>query len=237
MPNERYNQFGPWKPFPMPVVIPGAPINEGSMYSIEISEEWLPYVLGALKVLRQEQTWDTRDGDLLYWVRGQVDSLMGSIHEVLPVSDEPTGTVKMVAFSDVPDGWLPCDGTTVSRTTYADLFAVIGTSFGQGDGDTTFTLPYMVDRVPIGAGDLGGGGEVLIGDTGGEKTHALTVQELPSHHHSIYPHGTGSRYYLMYASNNAADVADNTVNSFDTGGGMAHNNMQPYVAFRFLIKT
>lgn len=67
----------------------------------------------------------------------------------------PTGAVIWYAGNSVPTGYLYCNGSAVSRTTYADLFAVIGTTFGAGDGSTTFNLPNLVDKWIKGSGTVG----------------------------------------------------------------------------------
>jgi microcystin-dependent protein len=88
-----------------------------------------------------------------------------------------TGEVKMWATATAPTGYLLCDGSVVSRTTYAALFAVIGTTFGAGDGSTTFKLPSFRDRMPIGAGAS------YSANTTGGSTDAVVV----SHTHSATP--------------------------------------------------
>jgi len=82
----------------------------------------------------------------------------------------------------VPSGWLLCDGAAVSRTTYAALFAVIGTDFGVGDGSTTFNLPDCRGRAIVGQ-DAGQAEFDTIGETGGAKTHTLVAGEMPAHTH------------------------------------------------------
>jgi len=76
-----------------------------------------------------------------------------------------TGTIKMWGTSSIPTGWLECDGSAVSRTTYSDLFDEIGTSFGIGDGSTTFNLPDLQDNVPVGKS-----GTKSLGSTGGSAS-------------------------------------------------------------------
>ena len=67
----------------------------------------------------------------------------------------PTGEIRWFAFNTVPDGYIICNGAKVSRTTYADLFAKIGTTFGSGDGSTTFNLPDLIDKFPEGSRTVG----------------------------------------------------------------------------------
>lgn len=88
------------------------------------------------------------------------------------------------AGTAAPEGYLMCDGAAVSRTTYATLFAVIGTTFGAGDGSTTFNVPDLSGRVPLGVSS-----SHLLGSTGGSETVTLTEQELPAHVHEVPQHG------------------------------------------------
>lgn len=94
------------------------------------------------------------------------------------------GEIYMYGGNAAPAGFLICDGSAVSRTTFADLFSVIGSTFGDGDGETTFNLPDLTGRVVVGA-SIGN----PIGTAGGEETHVLVVGEMPSHSHNIQSHG------------------------------------------------
>jgi len=98
-------------------------------------------------------------------------------------SISPTGTVADYAGSSVPSGWLECAGTAVSRTTYAALFAAIGTTWGSGDGSTTFNLPDFRGRARIGKGTGSGLTARSLAATGGVETHPLTEAELATHTH------------------------------------------------------
>lgn len=104
--------------------------------------------------------------------------------ESAPVIQAIPGLIEPFAGSTVPAGYLLCDGAAVSRTTYATLFAVIGTTFGAGDGSTTFNVPDLSGRVPLGASSTH-----LLGSTGGSETVTLTEQELPAHVHEVPQHG------------------------------------------------
>lgn len=96
-----------------------------------------------------------------------------------------TGEFRMGGWSAAPAGWLACDGSAVSRTTYAALFAAIGTQYGAGDGVNTFNLPDFRGRGPIGSGTGAGLTARTVGQTGGEENHVLSVAELAAHAHPV----------------------------------------------------
>ncbi|WNM27559.1 tail fiber protein [Demequina capsici] len=100
----------------------------------------------------------------------------------------PSGVIAMTASAAAPSGWMLCQGQAVSRATYADLFTAIGTTYGAGDGSTTFNLPNLKGRVPVGA-DSSDTTFDALGETGGEKSHTLTATEMPSHTHVQNSHG------------------------------------------------
>lgn len=108
-----------------------------------------------------------------------------------------SGVVMPYAGATAPGGWLLCAGQLLNRTTYAELFAAIGTTFGAGDGSTTFAVPDMRGRVTAGADDMGGtaanrlttaGSGVngkALGAAGGAETHQLTAAQMPQHGHGV----------------------------------------------------
>jgi microcystin-dependent protein len=151
----------------------------------------------------------------------------------------PAGFVWLYAGSSLPTGWLRCDGAAISRTTYAALFDAIGTTYGVGDGSTTFNLPNYKGRVPAGR-DAGQAEFDTLGETGGAKTHTLTASELPQADIEIGGAGTS----LRSGADNPAQTggtgprAGGTATKFQiAGGGGAHNNLQPYIVGEWLIKT
>lgn len=95
------------------------------------------------------------------------------------ISTVPTGTLGEFAAGTAPNGWLACDGSPVSRSTYSNLFAVIGTTWGVGDGTTTFNLPDLTNSFTRGSGTE------AVGGTGGAASVALTTAQLPAHNHGV----------------------------------------------------
>lgn len=150
----------------------------------------------------------------------------------------PAGFIQMFGGTSgsIPSGWLLCDGSAVSRTTYADLFTAIGTSWGTGDGSTTFNVPDLRGRAPIGVGTGTGLTARTLGQKDGHETHTLTESEMPAHTHNVFYDGdTGAVPYP--ALNFGTDPPGAFVTSSSTGSGSAHNNMQPWAAINFIIKT
>lgn len=176
----------------------------------------------------------------------------------------PTGTILMNGASTAPAGWLTCDGTAVSRSTYADLFARVGTTWGAGNGTTTFNIPDLRGRSPIGAGTGSGLTARTLGTQYGTETHALSVAELPAHSHggatgsggpTTHYHNTDSgnrfvvteaastQYTTTSAGGQAVSFSDvdshaahtHTVSS--EGSGTAHTSLHPVAAVHYIIKT
>jgi microcystin-dependent protein len=142
----------------------------------------------------------------------------------------PIGTMLPFAGSTPVGRWLLCDGAAVSRTTYARLFAIIGETYGAGDGSTTFNLPNLKGRVLVGL-DAAQTEFDTLGEVGGAKTHTLTTAELPAHTHNLRVAGGGGLF--PGAGGNGDSGSDSQSGS--TGSGGAHNNLQPYIAINFII--
>jgi microcystin-dependent protein len=157
----------------------------------------------------------------------------------------PTGSVVMFAGSAAPTGWLLCDGSAVSRTTYAALFAAIGTTYGTGDGSTTFNLPDLRGRTPVGAGAGPGLTSRALGAKFGEESHTQTAAEVGVHSHLVG--GAGGGPGLAVVGGGTDDPTrygfpDDTRSSAvvmvakDNSGGTPFNVMQPSIVINFLIK-
>ena len=168
----------------------------------------------------------------------------------------PPGSLLMFAGASAPDGYLLCDGAAISRTTYNILFAAISTTYGVGNGTTTFNLPDFRGRGALGVGTGAGLTPRTIGDAGGAETVTLSTDEIPSHSHTHNANGgagTGADPATGLAYSNAAntasgglDVTNGELNLYttpialslnNTGGGDPHENMAPFLAVNFIIKT
>lgn len=157
---------------------------------------------------------------------------------------QTTGSIISWTDGTVPTGFLECNGSAVSRTTYSELFAVIGTTYGSGDGSTTFNLPDLQDNVAVGKSN-----NKSLASTGGSNTvtgtvsnRSLSTAQLASHSHNIGFNLGNSPTALGFFSN-SGNTAQTTSN---TGSGSAHDHnftgaddsaLQPYLALIFIIKT
>jgi microcystin-dependent protein len=167
--------------------------------------------------------------------------------------DVVTGTILAFAGASIPTGYLNCDGSDVSRTTYAALFAAIGIAWGAGDGVTTFTLPDLRGRAVIGVGTGPGLTARALADDGGEETHVLTTGELATHKHNItdpgHKHfsdagvsGPGTARHAATSAAVSASVSDLATSTgitmtLDEGSNVGHNTMQPWAAANWIIKV
>ncbi len=163
-------------------------------------------------------------------VKGRIWDKTG---EVMPV-----GVVLPYGGGVAPKGWLLCDGAAVSRTSYPTLYSIIGTQYGAGDGYSTFNLPDMRGRVPVG----GGSGTDLtartLGEKMGEENHTLTVEEMPSHAHGsiLTADRRNYGYHAKSGPNDGVNIGTLYQSTEATGGSQPHNNMQPSLVLNYIIK-
>jgi len=146
----------------------------------------------------------------------------------------PTGTVSAFAGSAAPTGYVLCDGSEYDQTVQADLFAVLGSTYNTG-GETAnhFRVPDLQGRVVAGMGGSLLSGTDALGDTGGAATHTLTEAEIPSHSHNAYGSGIANGGF----NGSYGDAGSQNVSTSLTGGGQAHNNVQPTMILNYIIKT
>lgn len=171
----------------------------------------------------------------------------------------PAGTITVSAAINIPGGWIECNGSVVAINDFGDLYNAIQHTYQYDisyNRDYFFRLPDLRGRVAIGAGDNSDYGisNRNFGTKGGEEYHQLTVDELPSHNHGVSDPGHRHTYVnqegdqgvnTLTTQNTAADQYDynqNTGYSYtgisinNTGNNGYHNNMQPYIVLRYLIK-
>jgi len=167
----------------------------------------------------------------------------------------PPGVLTPFAAAAAPAGWLLCDGAAYPRAEYSALFEAIGTTWGAGDGSSTFNVPDLRGRTPVGAGTGVGLTARALGGKGGEENHALVTAELAAHAHGI--NDPGHTHNTQASSNTvsgagppiaSSGVNDRTMTNGalasgtgitlqSTGSGTAHNNMSPFAVVNYLIKT
>lgn len=162
------------------------------------------------------------------------------------MSDPFVGEIRMAGFNFAPRGWATCDGQLLPISQNTALFSLLGTMYG-GNGTSTFALPDLRTRMPIGQGSGPGLTPTSPGDRGGEATHTLTASEMPSHRHGMNASASGTSTTagpLVALANPGGTTkvfraATNLVATASplspSGGGQAHENRQPYLAVNFVI--
>lgn len=167
----------------------------------------------------------------------------------------PPGALSPYAGPTAPTGWLLCDGATYQQADYPELYAALGTHFGSGSAGT-FSVPDLRGRVVVG---ISSDAEFNVrGETGGAKTHTLTVAQMPSHNHTgssvgnrsvggdySNANGTSLMARIRGGSTETGRFSDSIPGSTHNhaltiasqGGGGAHNNLQPYMALAYIIKA
>lgn len=158
------------------------------------------------------------------------------------VAAEPfIGEIMLFAGNFEPKGWAFCDGRLLPIAQHTALFSILGTTYG-GDGKTTFALPDLRGRAPIGQGQGPGLSNYSLGETGGQETVTLTVGQMPAHNHAFSDAGqqpsgdavrvqTGSSQTKIQQTTGSA----NSGVTQNTGGSQPHENRQPYLGVNYVI--
>ena len=178
--------------------------------------------------------------------------------EVMPAASVVVpGTIVPYAGSTEPaDNWLLCDGRAVLQSEYPTLYAVISDDYSPAASNTTFNLPDLRGRFPLGLDNMGGNNADSVtaaeaeelGGSSGTETHTLTEDEMPAHDHDAAGSGsnlefmvknrdTGSRFYHGTASTSHTGIIGSSDETAEDGEDQPHNNMPPYLSLNYLIKT
>jgi len=195
-------------------------------------------------------------------IRYQISAMLGATTPAYWYAKPPTDLTTVAATNipiggviDYPTATPPssnyhlADGTAINRTIYATLFTLIGTTFGTGDGTTTFNLPNYTDRLSIGSGNL-----YAVASTGGAVNHTLSIPEMPSHKHTAVDSGHthtekatqnvgGQNSVQGFVGDGSNGSVSNTTGAGsanitvgNTGGGSAFSILNPYISMYKLIR-
>ena len=170
------------------------------------------------------------------------------------MSDPYLGQIILFAGNFAPRGWAFCNGQILQIGPNTALFSILGTTYG-GDGQTTFALPDLRGRVPVGLGQGPGLSNVSLGEMAGEPVHTLMNDEMPMHNHPAQGQikatdgggnsaAPGGNFPAASTARDSiySNVADTTMNTYASqvtvdaaGGSQPHNNMQPYLGLNYII--
>mgnify|MGYP003112840183 CR=1 FL=1 len=168
----------------------------------------------------------------------------------------PTATIVPWSSASVPTGFLECNGQAVSRSTYSALFAIVGTTYGAGDGASTFNVPDLQDNVAVGKSNnkalasTGGANTVTsTGNVGGSTANAtLSTPQLASHSHPSRSGSSGRQPNFAVVNNYQPGAGNSSTGNTGSGSGHSHNMsanfsgdatsvLQPYLTVIYIIKT
>jgi len=215
---------------PLPSALSGVEVER----LIRIDEALLFLITGALVELADdwqfEQTGTMTPDD----AREALSAMLWCFMRECDVT--PVGTIAMYPTDTTPAKWLKCGGASLLRADYAELFAVIGTTYGAADG-THFNLPNWKNMSPYGGDSTG----VPLGSNGGQATQTLAVAHLPAHNHRER-HSTGVSSFVFSSAGGSnpaigstATVGTTALNTGDTGSGQAFGLLHPVFAVNYII--
>jgi len=222
-------------PFPRATGVPELLHGDGSPEGIVYAGQ------GSLYMRR-----DNTGGAQLYQKSTGIHLNTGWIALAGAVVTTPTGALHMYGGATAPTGWLLCDGSAVSRATYADLFGAVGTTFGAGDGSTTFNVPDMRGRVPVGYAASGGHPDVsTLGNNDGQAAanrrpkHRTSLSD-PGHAHTLNMQTVnvwGSGSTLIAAGSGLSTNSATTGITVGTGNANDALDTPSYLVLNYIIKT
>lgn len=196
--------------------------------------DWYAIVVGCLLELCKEYNFE-QFGSVTPYDTAQAFTAMFDDFSLQGINGGCRVIGEIIAYgaSTSPDArWLPCDGSSLLRSDYPDLFTVIGVSYGAADG-AHFNVPDLRGRTPIMAGTGSGLTPRSIGDVIGEEAHTLTTTEMPSHTHT---EGTAAPTAITIGPGAPAPSAIPSVGITGSAGlDGAHNNMQPSLVINYFI--
>ncbi len=147
-------------------------------------------------------------------------NMTGDIYVSLNQPYLPIGGVCIYSGQTAPNGWLLCDGSAISRTTYSRLFSVINTLYGSGNGTSTFNLPNLQERIPVGKTI-----STNLGTTGGNSSITLTTDQLPSHTHNGTTDSNGLHNHTGTTTTNGNHNHGSNATGGTGGTGLAFSNL------------
>lgn len=223
-----------------------------------LSGNTLAVLFYALNLLNQPRNWRSYPGEEIEPDElDDIDDVVSqAAYEVMHEVMKP-GMIQMWTGDTTPERWLLCDGAEVSRADYAELFDEIGETFGAGNGTTTFNLPDMRYRSPMGASVSP---NLNLGEQAGEAAHALSQIENASHTHDIIDNGhahapaAGTTVFVGRTAGGSSDWVRATagatfrqdtatasaitgISMESSGNGVPHNNVHPVLGLNFIIYT
>jgi Microcystin-dependent protein len=225
--------------------------SNGSPITVALSAESVAVLFFASGFLEWRRNWLDRAEDQLDVVSDAdwdaIEKLVGNAYTELMTPVLVAGTISMWLTATPPERWLILNGQAVSRTIYSELFALWGTTYGAGDGSTTFLVPDMRSLHPKGAG-----GVIALGATGGSSVLTLTVGQLPAHSHGVTD--LGHTHLVERATNTASGstprhtMPNNSLDSIrqtglsttgisiqNTGSGDTINTAQPSMGVHYIV--